>query len=432
MPLYRQPKSPFWWVRIQVAGAKIRRSSGTTDRAEAEEFEQGERDRLWRIHKLGDRSATPFNEAAARWLTETKKRSKEKDRALLEWFCGQPELREAPLSSVDFDSIQILRQLLADEGKSPATIDRYMACLRALLRKAALEWRLIPSAPKVPMYNEEQEEPVYLTRPQLERLLAELPLHLALAAEFAVYTGLRMRAQLKLTWDRVDLDARRAWIRGSQQKGKKTLGIPLSREAVRVLRRCKEAFPTGNHCFQYDDVSARVLSPVDIRATCSALVAQGRVSYLRLVAELRARYGCVGKTSISRAIWVEVCGRQSRTIENCPPVEVTAPEQFKARPTHFRPIDDCNTAAFKAAVARAGLDPAVVNWHTLRHTFASWAVQNGVSLQELMQLGGWKSYAMVLRYAHLAPDHLSQAAEKVAGKRHTEIRGTKRRARKTA
>ena len=38
---------------------------------------------------------------------------------------------------------------------------------------------------------------------------------------------------------------------------------------------------------------------------------------------------------------------------------------------------------------------------------------NGTSLQELMELGGWKSYEMVLRYAHLAPDHLSHAAARI-------------------
>ena len=37
-------------------------------------------------------------------------------------------------------------------------------------------------------------------------------------------------------------------------------------------------------------------------------------------------------------------------------------------------------------------------------------MQNGTSLQELMELGGWKSYKMVLRYAHLAGDHLRVAA----------------------
>ncbi|MGH7107170.1 MAG: tyrosine-type recombinase/integrase [Acetobacteraceae bacterium] len=75
-------------------------------------------------------------------------------------------------------------------------------------------------------------------------------------------------------------------------------------------------------------------------------------------------------------------------------------------------IDDFNTAAFKGAVSAAGVAP--LRWHDLRHTWASWHVQGGTSLHELMQLGGWASYAMVLRYAHLAPDHLSEAAERLS------------------
>jgi len=38
---------------------------------------------------------------------------------------------------------------------------------------------------------------------------------------------------------------------------------------------------------------------------------------------------------------------------------------------------------------------------------------SGTSLQELMELGGWKSHEMVLRYAHLAPEHLSAAAQRI-------------------
>ncbi len=30
-----------------------------------------------------------------------------------------------------------------------------------------------------------------------------------------------------------------------------------------------------------------------------------------------------------------------------------------------------------------------------------------------MELGGWKSYEMVLRYEHLAPDHLSSVATRI-------------------
>jgi integrase len=52
-------------------------------------------------------------------------------------------------------------------------------------------------------------------------------------------------------------------------------------------------------------------------------------------------------------------------------------------------------------------------FHDLRHTWASWHVMQGTSLQQLMELGGWKSYEMVLRYAHLAPEHLADAASRI-------------------
>jgi len=63
-------------------------------------------------------------------------------------------------------------------------------------------------------------------------------------------------------------------------------------------------------------------------------------------------------------------------------------------------------------------------WHDLRHTWASWAVMSGVRLEELQRLGGWKTAQMVQRYAHLSPEHLADAAEKVAPV--SLKRGTKR------
>ena len=70
-----------------------------------------------------------------------------------------------------------------------------------------------------------------------------------------------------------------------------------------------------------------------------------------------------------------------------------------------------SSTAWGRAKARAGIED--FRFHDLRHTWASWHVQSGTSLPELMELGGWKSYEMVLRYAHLAPEKLSSVASRI-------------------
>jgi integrase len=70
-----------------------------------------------------------------------------------------------------------------------------------------------------------------------------------------------------------------------------------------------------------------------------------------------------------------------------------------------------SSTAWDKAKQRAGIKE--FRFHDLRHTWASWHVQSGTSLPELMELGGWKSYEMVLRYAHLAPEKLSSVASRI-------------------
>jgi integrase len=70
-----------------------------------------------------------------------------------------------------------------------------------------------------------------------------------------------------------------------------------------------------------------------------------------------------------------------------------------------------SSTAWDKGKERAGIED--FRFHDLRHTWASWHVQNGTSLAELMELGGWKSYEMVLRYAHLAPEKLCSVAGRI-------------------
>ncbi len=77
----------------------------------------------------------------------------------------------------------------------------------------------------------------------------------------------------------------------------------------------------------------------------------------------------------------------------------------------LRPI----TNGWYPALRKAGLED--FRWHDLRHTWASWHVQAGTPLLALKELGGWATLDMVLRYAHLAPDHLAEHAERIAAPR---------------
>lgn len=59
------------------------------------------------------------------------------------------------------------------------------------------------------------------------------------------------------------------------------------------------------------------------------------------------------------------------------------------------------------ACGRAGLRP--LNWHALRHSFASHLVMRGVSLVAVQQLMGHHSVTETMRYAHLSEGHLHEA-----------------------
>ncbi len=70
----------------------------------------------------------------------------------------------------------------------------------------------------------------------------------------------------------------------------------------------------------------------------------------------------------------------------------------------------------QAALRAAGQDASYLDgytWHGNRHTFASRLVMAGVDLRTVQELGGWRTLAMVQRYAHLAPRHLQDAVERL-------------------
>lgn len=74
------------------------------------------------------------------------------------------------------------------------------------------------------------------------------------------------------------------------------------------------------------------------------------------------------------------------------------------------PVKQVATRAWRKACTAAGVEG--LRFHDLRHTWASWQVQAETPLSHLQELGGWASFSMVQRYAHLSPGHLRQYADR--------------------
>src|SRR5262249_17646259 len=64
---------------------------------------------------------------------------------------------------------------------------------------------------------------------------------------------------------------------------------------------------------------------------------------------------------------------------------------------------------FRAACRRAGLTD--ITPHTLRHTFATRLIENGVDLRTVQELGGWSNLKMLERYGHVRAARKAEAVE---------------------
>lgn len=245
--VYRRPDSRFWWIATTLPnGKRIRQSAGTENRQDAEALLAKIKLEAFREHHFGFKPQRTWQEAVVRYLTIKANLRSYRD---VQRICRMldPYLGSLTLNQINGDMIWSVVQGQLKKGNTPATVNRYLALIRNLLKMARDEWQWIDSIPKIRLLPGEVERDRWLTREEADRLIAASPLHLAALIRFALATGCRAREITGLEWNRVDLNRCTAWL--NKTKNGTPRGVPLNNDAITVLKEQLGKHP--KFCFTY-------------------------------------------------------------------------------------------------------------------------------------------------------------------------------------
>lgn len=264
---------------------------------------------------------------------------------------------DSPIGAIGSLEIQGWVKEMTARGRAPGTVRKYHNMLSVILEAATLPPRLIAENPcrHVTLPTLPPGREVYLTEAQVTALVAELDKRgkqWGTLALFLANTGLRWGEATGLHVNRVDWLRRRVHV----------LNTMTQNGSVFALK----AYPKGKQQ-RYVPLPDHVQERLSVHVTDFPPQPCG------------LHTDCPGLLFSAFPRWTK--GNDARPI---------------SRQTFERHI-------FTPAAQLAKLPTDLVP-HDLRHTYASWLVQAGVSLREVQQLLGQSSITTTERYSHLAPD----------------------------
>jgi integrase len=324
-----------YYSNFNFKGQRIRRTLGTTDQEEAIKNCDKLRASLWDEHKKPKSERHTFTDAVALWL-KTGDKSLSDRYSINAFNIGDKQLSELTESALE---------AILDRNQG-STRNRKINLLHAILN-CALRRGWIDKIPHMQKVEVNDGRIRWLTFDEWQYLLSHLSGNTKQMARFAIATGMRENNVIELEWNQVDLQRKVAWLHADQTKSKKTYGVPLSDDAIQVLK--EQIGKHHRYVFVYS-----------------------HIRHGKSVVNIVTRASSEGWKRALVKSYIDV-------------IEKIDKHSNKYVTSTFR-------------------------WHDLRHTWASWHVQAGTPIEVLQKLGGWETLSMVLRYAHLAPEHLASYA----------------------
>jgi integrase len=302
MGLYRRGNT--WWLAYTVNGKKINESARTANKRDAQRIldkrlGQIVEDRfdlpVTRCSTTLDVFAKEFLQTVAVESTRLRYASSVGN---IRKFFGSESVRAA----LTTPEIERFKQARLAAGVSCATVNRDLAVLR-ILSKRARRQRIIPSnGPCIEMLNERsgRRKPVILSFEEEEKLLLSASPQISLLVSLILDTGLRVKKEaLRLRWVDIDLNSGHLIVNVSKTAAGERV-IPLTERSIRELRNWRSKFgPEFSHW-----VFANPREPkkhlTDIRFAWRGALVRAGLPYRRLY-DLRAvfasRLSAAGQSS---------------------------------------------------------------------------------------------------------------------------------------
>ena len=226
-----------WWMNIVFQGQRIRRSTGSSNRALADAIMAKVKVQLieGQYFDRAEEQSRTFAELMDRFEREhlVKLASRQTGRAFVKRFrafFGERTLGEiTPKLIVEYKSLRYAA------GVKPASINRELTCLRKAFNLAKREWEWCRDNPvsRVSLEKGVTKRDRWLMEDEEARLLDACPSWLRELVVFALHSGMRLGEILSLTWTGVDLFRRTATVFESKNGERRT--VPLNHTVMALL-----------------------------------------------------------------------------------------------------------------------------------------------------------------------------------------------------
>lgn len=243
MTVYKRGAKGVFYMDFTLNGIRVTKSTGRFTKREAKHVEALEKQKIFDEAKLSpmEREAkTTFKDAInqvyqSRWKTN---KSGEFTLSRAEYLLQL--IGNVPIGSIDQEAIRTITIKLDKQGLSPATVNRYLAILKTILKHKKQSWDTIKLRKermgRIRVISKEEEHQVVslLRNVQPTKRNQHFP-EVADLVEVLLYSGMRLGEALALKYDDINFETNliSIWI----NKGDRPRSIPMTSITRNILER---------------------------------------------------------------------------------------------------------------------------------------------------------------------------------------------------